>query len=84
MSERFTCIGCSAWNSSPVAAESFPLLQSIFQTCFSVQPITDILLILSMLYENKMYCSVEGEQLLDPCVFSTSATSGIHLFLMLN
>lgn len=71
------------WNSSPVAAESFPLLQSVFQTCFSAaynwHPVT-----LSMLYENKMYCSIEGEQLLDPCVFSTYAASGIHLLLMLS
>lgn len=42
-----------AWNSSPVPAESFPLLQSVFQACFSVQPITDILLYLVSYMEIK-------------------------------
>lgn len=72
-----------AWNSSPVAAESFPLLQSVFQTCFSAAAYNWHPVILSKLYENKMYCSVQGEQLLDPCVFSTCCFWNTFFFFLM-
>lgn len=72
------------WNSSPVAAESFPLLQSVFADLFFWAAYNWHPVILSKLYGNKMYCSVEGEQLLGPCVFSTCCFWNTFFFLMLH
>lgn len=77
MCESFTCL--PVWNSSPVDAESFPLLQSVFQTCFYVQPITDILLYLVSYMKIKCIVLLKENNCWIP-VFFPLATSGILFF----
>lgn len=54
---------CCCW---VISFASVCLSDLFFCAAYNWHPV-----ILSKLYENKMYCSLEGEQLLDPCVFST-------------